>query len=235
MAKFERPRHQLVNVVLNSLISQFLSESMCYFGGGTRIVLELDEYRESLDIDFLCADKKGYRALRSTISHNSLGAICSRNLQLLREVRTDMYGIRTFFKLDDTPVKFEIISEGRIPLEGESIQDLPIESLNHVSCIAEKFLANADRARDTSTNSRDLIDLAFMTASWSIDDLTEGWSRAEEAYGDAVHTELLFALDKLDKSKVRKSCIQNLTITNPRKLDRGLKVLRQFCESKNCL
>lgn len=77
MARFERPRHELVNVVLNSLNSQFLSECMCYFGGGTRIVLELDEYRESLDIEFLCADKKGYRALRSTIAHNSLGAICS--------------------------------------------------------------------------------------------------------------------------------------------------------------
>ena len=232
MAKFKRPHHELVNVVLDCLNSQFLSECMCYFGGGTRIVLELDEYRESVDIDFLCADKKGYRALRSTITHKSLGTICSGNLKLLREVRADMYGIRTFFEVDGKPVKFEIIFEGRVPLAGESIQDLPVESLNHVSCFAEKFLANTDRARDTSTNSRDLIDLAFMTASWSIDDLTEGWFRAEEAYGDAVHTELLFALNELDKSKVRKSCIQNLTLTNPRKLDRGLKVLRQFCESR---
>jgi hypothetical protein len=234
MVKFERPHHQLVRVALNSLNSRFLSESMCYFGGGTRIVLELDEYRESLDIDFLCADKQGYRALRSTISHHSLGAICIGNLQLLREVRADMYGIRTFFVVDGKPVKFEIISEGRIPLEGESIQDLPVESLNRVSCFAEKFLANADRARDTSTHSRDLVDLAFMTASWSIDDLTEGWFHAEEAYGGAVHTELLFALDELGKSKVRKSCIHNLALTNPRKLDRGLNALRQFCESKNC-
>ena len=233
MARVERPRHELVNVVLNSLNSQFLSECMCYFGGGTRIVLELDEYRESLDIDFLCADKKGYRALRSTIAHNSLGAICSRSLQLLREVRADMYGIRTFFVVDDNPIKFEIISEGRIPLEGESIQDIPVESLNHVSCIAEKLLENADRYRDTSTNSRDIVDLAFMTASWSKVDLTEGWFRAEEAYGDAAITGLLSALDGLEQPKVRKSCIRNLTLTNPRKLDRGLELLRQFCESND--
>ena len=148
-------------------------------------MLELDEYRESLDIDFLCADKKGYRALRSTISHNSLGAICPGNLQLLREVRADMYGIRTFFEVDDQPVKFEIIIEGRIPLAGESIQDIPFESLSHVSCFAEKFLA----------------------------------------YGAAVHTELLFALDEMEKSKFRKSCIRNLAVSNPRKLDRGLKIL----------
>lgn len=235
MPEFKRPRHELVNVVLNSLNRVFLSECMCYFGGGTRIVLELDEYRESLDIDFLCADKKGYRALRSTISHNSLGDICSGNIRLLREVRADMYGIRTFFEVDDKPIKFEIIFEGRIPLEGESIQDIPVESLNHVSCIAEKLLANADRFRDTSTNSRDIVDLAFMTASWSIDDLTEGWFRAEEAYGDAAKTGLLFALDKMEQSKVRKSCIRNLTLANPRKLDRGLTLLRQFCESNNMM
>jgi hypothetical protein len=227
MADFKRPRHQVVNVVLNFLNGQFLSENKCYFGGGTRIVLELDEYRESLDIDFLCADKKGYRTLRSTISQISLGSICSRNLKLLREVRADMYGIRTFFVVDDQPVKFEIISEGRIPLEGESGQDLPVESLNHVSCFAEKLLANADRARDTSSNSRDLIDLAFMTASWSLHDFNEGRIRAEDAYGSAVSRELLFALDEFDKPKVRTSCIQNLALSNPRKLDRGLKVLRK--------
>lgn len=67
MVKFERPRHELVMVVLSSMNRQFLAKSMCYFGGGTRIVLEINEYRESFDIDFLCADKKGLRALRSTM------------------------------------------------------------------------------------------------------------------------------------------------------------------------
>jgi hypothetical protein len=96
-----------------------------------------------------------------------------------------------------------------------------------VSCFAEKLLANADRARDTSSNSRDLIDLAFMTASWSLHDFNEGRIRAEDAYGSAVSRELLFALDEFDKPKVRTSCIQNLALSNPRKLDRGLKVLRK--------
>ena len=74
-----------------------------------------------------------------------------------------------------------------------------------------------------------------MTASWSTEDLAEGWFRAEEAYGDAAKTGLLFALDELEQPMVRKSCIRNLALTNPRKLDRGLKLLRQFCESKNML
>jgi hypothetical protein len=62
-------------------------------------------------------------------------------------------------------------------------------------------------------------------ASWSKDDLAEGRVQAEAAYGAAVHTELLFALDEMEKSKFRKSCIRNLAVSNPRKLDRGLKVL----------
>ena len=216
--------------MLTALNCELLSETKCYFGGGTRIVLELDEYRESLDIDFLCADKAGYRKLRSSITQNSLGAICIQDLVLLREVRADMYGIRTFFSLDDTPIKFEIIFEGRIPLEGEWINNVPVESLGHVACFAEKLLANADRARDQSTNYRDLIDLAFMSATWPLDKLSQGLSRADKAYGKVVLGELVFALDQFANRSVRKSCLDNLAVANPRKLDRGLEALRHFSD-----
>ena len=56
---FKRPHHQLVNQAIAALNADFLCENKCYFGGGTRIVMELDEYRESLDIDLLCADIHG--------------------------------------------------------------------------------------------------------------------------------------------------------------------------------
>ena len=61
--------------------------------------------------------------------------------------------------------KFEIISEGRISLAGETIEPFPVEVLDRTSCIAEKLLAHADRGRDESTHARDLIDLAFMAVS----------------------------------------------------------------------
>lgn len=231
MPRYNRPHHEVVNKLLNALNCELLSETKCYFGGGTRIVLELDEYRESLDIDFLCADKAGYRKLRSSISQNSLGAICSQELVLLRDVRADMYGIRTFFSLDDTPIKFEIIFEGRIPLAGEWIKNVPVESLGQVACFAEKLLANADRARDKSNNSRDLIDLAFMSATWPLNNLAEGLSLSEEAYGEVVLGELIFALDQFGNRAVRKSCLGNLNVSNPRKLDRGLNTLRRFSQS----
>ena len=69
----KRPHHQRVLNLLNSLSAELLETTACYFGGGTRIILELDEYRESLDVDFLCANQDGYRELRNQVSNQSLG------------------------------------------------------------------------------------------------------------------------------------------------------------------
>ena len=107
----KRPHHQRVLRLLNSLSAELLETSACYFGGGTRIVLELGEYRESLDVDFLCANQDGYRELRNQVNNQSLGGIFAHQPTLLREVRADMYSIRTFVEIDAQPVKFEIIRE----------------------------------------------------------------------------------------------------------------------------
>ncbi len=50
---FERPHHQRIAKFLATLDAEFLAQSGCYFGGGTAIVLSLNEYRESMDVDFL--------------------------------------------------------------------------------------------------------------------------------------------------------------------------------------
>ena len=90
----------------------FLERVQCYFGGGTRIVLALNEYRESADIDLLCSNREGYRELRSTITNRSLGDIAAGRIELAREVVADRYGIRTFIEIDDERIKFEIVNEG---------------------------------------------------------------------------------------------------------------------------
>ena len=58
-----------------SLNATFLAENFRYYGGGTRIAMELDEYRESPDIDLLCADHNGYRIIRCEISERSSGVL----------------------------------------------------------------------------------------------------------------------------------------------------------------
>ena len=63
MSTFRRPHHNAVLTVLNSLDGELLKRAECFFGGGTAIVLSLDEYRESADIDFLCSSQEGYLSL----------------------------------------------------------------------------------------------------------------------------------------------------------------------------
>src|SRR5690349_2724857 len=92
---YTRARHNAVDKVLARLNADFLAHAKCFFGGGTRIVMELNEYRESASIDFLCSERTGYRELRSTIGPDSLGEIASAPLMLLREIRADQYGLRT--------------------------------------------------------------------------------------------------------------------------------------------
>jgi len=179
---FERDHHNRIQTLLSALDTDFLTENKCYFGGGTAIVLALNEYRESVDIDFLCASQEGYRALRNTIHEGSLGAIFSRPVELVRDVRADRYGIRTFLRVDGVPVKFEIVSEGRIEIEGEMDHVTGVPTLTRTDMYAEKLLANADRYRDKAVASRDIIDLAMMIGHWG-DVPAVAWDKVRQAYG----------------------------------------------------
>jgi hypothetical protein len=59
-------------------------------------VLELGEYRESRDVDFLCSDRDGYRLIREGVSETSLGPAQASALSLAREVRA---GLRSLARL----------------------------------------------------------------------------------------------------------------------------------------
>jgi hypothetical protein len=224
---FKRPHHQLVQQVLSALNADFLRENKCYFGGGTRIVMELDEYRESLDIDLLCADSGGYRSIRSTVSEHSLGSLLSKQLPLAREVRADRYGIRTFFDVDGAKIKFEIVSEGRINLEAVNLDGLVIPALDRVSCFAEKLLANADRWGDKSVMSRDIIDIAFMVSHWGVIP-QEAFVKAENAYGSVIHNNLENAATLLQDDPIyRAHCIDALDVSDRERLQAGLEKIRE--------
>ena len=229
---FRRLWHRLVWQVLESLNSDLLARARCWFGGGTRVAMELGEFRESVDVDFLCEDREGYRILRNTVIQSSLGDLASRPLELMRDVRADMYGIRTFLRIDGQPVKFEVIFEGRIPLTGEARSPFPVEVLARPSCFAEKLLANADRGRDPSTNARDLIDLAFMAANWPEEDLRAGLVTAQSAYGDTVQRELNAVLSSLDDADYRQRCLAALSVSGTGAFSQGLRALRQLQPEK---
>ena len=219
-----RARHNAVDRVLARLNADFLARTKCFFGGGTRIVLELNEYRESADIDFLCSDREGYRALRSTIRPDSLGELALAPLGFLREIRSDQYGLRTVLLVDDEPIKFEIVHEARIDLSGSLIERLHVPSLDRSCCFAEKVLANADRGLDESVASRDVIDIAYMIEGWGMQAFVEGVHRARDAYGKGVEAALRTSAQKLlEKKTYFKKCVSAHAITDVTNLTSGLR------------
>lgn len=226
MFKPARARHRIVMDALAALDGSFLEKAECFFGGGTRIVLALGEYRESADIDFLCASREGYRDLRTTVGERTLGAIACAKLDLAREVIADRYGIRTVLEVAGERLKLEIILEGRIGLSGTRQKDLPVPVLDPASCCAEKFLANADRGTDVSVLGRDVIDLAFMASRWGRDALRAGLAIATEAYGKIVAADAKrAATEMLERAEWRRRCVAALSVSDTRTLLSGLRLV----------
>lgn len=183
--QFQRPQHKIIQTALQSMDSALLARCHCYFGGGTAIVLLHGEYRLSLDVDFLCADVDGYRELRNLISENNASALFGPDVKVAREFRSDQYGIRGYLSLADQPIKFEIVREARIPLEGSIVEGLGVPVLSAESQFAEKLLANADRCLDKSAAYRDAIDLGYLIEETG--GLPSGAIQvAERAYGKDV-------------------------------------------------
>lgn len=182
---YRRDRHQTIAGLLGRFDAALFEESRCYFAGGTAIALLLDEFRLSEDIDFLCADTDGYRSLRERVAKGGIQALATTPLAVLREARTDQYGIRAVLGDQQHPVKLEIVREARIALAGGGDQVAGLRLLAREDLMAEKLLANADRGVDRSSLHRDLIDLCVMIDRWQ--GLSAGaLAKARRAYGAAV-------------------------------------------------
>lgn len=208
---FERPHHQRIATILRSMNSDLLMRAKCYFGGGTAIAVKLGEYRESINIDFLCSDREGYRLLRNAITPPTLGAVLRKPVKHLRDVRTQRDKISTFLEVDDLPIRVEFILEGRIEISGSLDPDLAVPVLQRDDMYAEKLLANADRALDRSQMSRDLIDLAMMIDAWGPIPAA-ALNKAEAAYGKSVPDAFERGLTLLRDSRYREESLQAMNM-----------------------
>lgn len=89
---FRREVHRRALAVLEALDGELLTRTAALFAGGTRLVLDLDEYRESADLDFLCADTSGYAELRILARRDGPAALFAAgdaSLGFPREARAD--------------------------------------------------------------------------------------------------------------------------------------------------
>ena len=199
------------------LDAPLLAEHHCWFGGGTAIVLANGEFRESLDIDFLVSDQQSYRQLRQIVRDHGLGGLTTRELVLGRPPTVDGYGIRSSVLVAGTAIKFEIIHEGRFDLDTPAPKDqiCGVRILTQTDQVACKLLANDDRWADTSTFSRDLIDLAMMKPETAA--LKAGARKAVDAYGNTVGQSLNDAVTYFHERPHRlDECIRALKIDVPR-------------------
>jgi hypothetical protein len=139
-----------------------------------------------------------------------------KTLGLIRELRTDQYGIRTVIGIGEAKIKLEIISEGRIsfdlPEPKEFIDGIP--SLTRLDSIASKLLVNSDRYADDSVYSRDLIDLAMIKPTKK--ELHLAMEKAKKAYGDSIQRDLVRSIDYLFRREKRlDKCTDYLKIDLP--------------------
>jgi len=218
---FEREHHRRIATVLAALDPGVLAAHACWFGGGTAMALRYGEYRESVDIDFLVSDLPGYRRLRQQLTGpDGLAALTRPGavLEMARELRADQYGLRTLLRVDGVAIKFEIVLEARISfdLPGPDDRVAGIATLTPLDLAAGKLLALADRWRDDSVFSRDLIDLAMMQPPRPL--LRAAIAKAAAAYGDSIEASLAKAVQDLRE--------------RPHRLDDCLSALQMMTVSK---
>lgn len=218
---FERPHHRRIARVLSALDGDLLREANCLFGGGTAMALRFGEYRESAAMDFLVADLNSYRGLRQLLTgeagFSGLLRPDGERFRLARAVRADQYGIRTTLLVDELPIKFEIVLEGRIAIEASIEKDRVggISTLTALDMATSKLLANSDRWSDDSVFSRDVIDLAMMNPALPL--LRKALLKAEGAYGEAVARDLERAIERLqNRPDWLERCLQVLAMTLPK-------------------
>jgi len=210
---FRRPHHNAILNALHCFDGNLFERAECFFGGGTAIVLKLDEYRESVDIDFLCASREGYRILREVVWSKGFAGLVrpGAEISVLRDLKTDQYGIRTILHIQGVNIKFEIVKEARITLHGavDDLFGLPV--LGRIDMYTEKLLANADRWLDKSVLSRDVIDLSMMISQWG-DIPDEAWQRARDAYGGSVDDAYNRAVDRIRDQDWLRTCMEKMNM-----------------------
>ncbi|MFM7030786.1 MAG: nucleotidyl transferase AbiEii/AbiGii toxin family protein, partial [Micrococcales bacterium] len=94
---FERPRHRAIFAALGALDAEVLGQHECAFGGGTAIAMLHGEFRESVDIDFIVSNTKGYSALRDLVRRGGFQTLLRADQAAISDFTPfthDQYGIR---------------------------------------------------------------------------------------------------------------------------------------------
>lgn len=194
VSDYRLEHHQLIESALSNFNADFFLANNIYFGGGTRIALEIDEYRKSIDVDFLCPDRASYRAVREEVNSASLGNLVKSEFKYLREIAFNRDGVRTFISLGGVGIKLEIVSFDNYELEADKRPLFPVPCIDRESCFYTKLLANTDRC--LHQQCKDILDLLAMYDAWN--GLPEkALFKAKKHYGSSVVKSLKISLNDI--------------------------------------
>ena len=209
---FKLDHHNKILTILECLDCELLQEGSTYFGGGTLLALDFQEYRYSNDIDFLSSvSTGGYKYLRTKI-FDSGHKILFRDLSKIKIGRstTDQYGIRMIVSVDNVAIKMEIIAETRFQLDlPRYTQWSSVPCLSLIDCFTSKLLSNSDRYMDDSVQARDLIDLAVLRLNYPIPQ--SSIDKAENAY-EVIRPLKRTIQNFQNRPDYREKCFTNLQI-----------------------
>lgn len=178
--------------VLGRLDSERLARAEIGFGGGTRIAIDIDEYRESVDIDLFCPSIESYRFVRACVRSDTLGALARESLDLVREVRMDRYGVRCAVASPAGPIQMEFLCFSDWALDIEAHPRIPVPVIDRAGCFATKLTAVVDRGR--SPPFKDVFDLLAMTHAWGPAP-ARAVAEAERHYGPGTMAAVRRAID----------------------------------------
>lgn len=184
MPKYKLVHHQVIESALKNFNADFFCDNRIIFGGGTRIALELDEYRESIDIDFLCPDRPSYRAVREQATNIHLNELVLKEFEYERAIRSDRDAVRTIIRHQGVAIKLEFVSFDSYDLTFNfDSKKFPVPYLSQESCYYSKLLANSDRK--LTAPHKDIFDILAMYKAWG--SIPETSIRlAENHYGERV-------------------------------------------------
>ena len=209
--EFRRPRHAAIMGVLRRMDAAFLLENRCFLSGGTAAAMELGEYRRAEGMRFLT--EGGFSAIRCGVAHNSFGPVFREQPDLAREVRPDQFGVRSFVNTDDGPIKLEILWTHAPPGVGAPRTGWPVPLVGRRALVTGLVLALFDLGSPKRAYFRNLVDLAFTSASWGNDVLADAMATCEQAFGERISEGLATALRlALDHADAWAECMRDMSV-----------------------
>lgn len=133
--------------------------------------MQFGVFRQTRGINLVCASRAGFIALRNEVSKDSLGSLFCTDQQLSHSYlgTYDHAGFSGSIQLQSTSlsrvnVRYRVIFEPRIDLEGEVHPAYKVPVLSRSHLFVAKLLSNADRALLPRVSLNDMVDLAVMIA-----------------------------------------------------------------------